>query len=390
MIALKNVYEYCNLLQIKCIKTEIESYIDNMDIKEIKLFNGQFECTFKNNKKEFMKLDVGRKNLQLYKFTNNSSERVMLDETFTMIHEIVEKRPNGIIFSVIKKNFEPSVRFGNKIVLTDLSEARYVFKKDTLKRENLDYDKRSLGSLLLKILVHKNDILTKSNFNTEFSTHMNYYLYPRDNGKAIVDNIYPTRTYLNDTEVSGLYDTVDGEDKLYRVYDLYRGIINPRNEKDISAISIGLLSEDAFDLKTLKGITKKEDELVGEAQNRISSDYLNYLEDLIKNRYSYSKEFQPTRDSILERITYKKRKAEYEDRMLADWLGLSYEKFTKMDKDEQFDYFEREKLGFENKVYVDGIPIDKEHVVTVKAANKKIESITHLSKNIFKRLRRKK
>ena len=82
-------------------------------------------------------------------------------------------------------------------------------------------------------------------------------------------------------------------DRVYRIYDLYRGVINSRNEKDIDLIRSGLLSQDAYDLKGLRGITEKEDSIVGKPLDEMSLDRDSVLvsitqqkpdDNLIKNK----------------------------------------------------------------------------------------------------------
>ena len=105
-------------------------------------------------------------------------------------------------------------------------------------------------------------------------------------------------------EVSRLYDIVDGPDKLYRIYDLYHGIINPRNELDINCISLGLISPYAFGLRTLRKIDKQEEQLVGKSNVLVSDDYCNYVSNLLKDKYNCNIDKDLSRDSILEGIGY--------------------------------------------------------------------------------------
>ena len=46
-----------------------------------------------------------------------------------LIREVIEKRPNGIIYSIITKRFDFSNKFKNALVLADLLEQRFVFSK---------------------------------------------------------------------------------------------------------------------------------------------------------------------------------------------------------------------------------------------------------------------
>ena len=98
----------------------------------------------------------------------------------------------------------------------------------------------------LKTLGMKVNLEDAADLFTTFATHMNYY-FNWDVGRQITDNFYPTKTLVNGENLSMLFDVNDGPDKLYRVYDLYRGIINPRNEGDIISINSDFMSEEAFD-----------------------------------------------------------------------------------------------------------------------------------------------
>ena len=156
--------------------------------------------------------------------------------------------------------------------------------------------------MLFKAVDYDHGILgVASDFNSYFEVEMKSKY---DGEKHIIDP-YAVEIYLNDENVSSTFDAIDGFDKINRVYDLYRGIINARNEKDIDLIHAGLLSQDAYDLKGLKGITEIENSIVGKPLDGVcvSSGYVDYLKQLV-SKYGYNGDLQLDRDSILNAITY--------------------------------------------------------------------------------------
>lgn len=399
MVDLEKVYKFSKLLKIECIKKEVENFIKDFTIKNIKLNNGSWECSFENGKGEYLSLDIGvtGNTITMSKYKDNLVERVKIDENLIMAHEIIEKRPNGIIYSIINKKFDLSNRFKNEFVLVDLVEQRLVFSKNSLERltDNLDFDNTRLGTYLLKfkMLRSKLELNKECDYFTEFSTHMNYYI-AWEGGRKIKDNIYPTRTYLNGEELSATFDVNDGKDKLYRVYDLYNGIINSRNEDDIYAINLGFLTPDSYDLKTLKGITECEDNIVGKSLNIKDENYLEYLKEMLNRRVGFKGDLKLNRDSILTGITYEMTGPELAKRQIEKKLGISYEEFEKMDYDEQHKLIEErtsKKITVDHRLYIDGIPMDEEHIITMEQVDKKIDKLTDSGpKKLLKRIFHKK
>ena len=144
MINLDQVYEYSQLLKIECIKKEVEEFIKGFTIKDIKLQKGTVECLFENNNGETIYLGISlKKNVLIFlKKKDNLIEYVKIDNNLLLVHEIIEKRPNGIIYSIIKKMFDISNKFKNAYVLVDLVEQRFVFSRETLELflNNCDFD----------------------------------------------------------------------------------------------------------------------------------------------------------------------------------------------------------------------------------------------------------
>ena len=319
-------------------KKEVEEYIKGFAIKDIKFNMGDWECSFENGNGEILNfcIAVTKNTLFLSKRGANFIERVKIDGGLFLIREVIEKRSNGIIYSIITKRFDFSNKFKNALVLADLIEQRFVFSKKTLESllNNFDFDNTKLGVLLLKL--RRLEKKSECDYFTEFSTHMNNCVI-LTNDKKNSDNTYSTRTYLNGDEVSAIFDINDGEDKLYRIYDLYHGIINPRNENEIYTINLGILTSDSYDLKTLRGITDMEDSIVGKSSTSGDEKYLNYLKEMLYRKTGFKGNLELNRDSILSAITYKISSPELIKRQIEEKLSTSYEEFEKMDESTIFD-----------------------------------------------------
>lgn len=391
MINLDQVYEYSQLLKIECIKKEVEEFIKGFTIKDIKLQKGTVECLFENNNGETIYLGISLKEnvLIFLKKKDNLIEYVKIDNNLLLVHEIIEKRPNGIIYSIIKKMFDISNKFKNAYVLVDLVEQRFVFSRETLELflNNCDFDNTKLSVYSLKIRKKENKV--QCDYFTEFSTHMNNYATLKT-GRKIKDNIYPTKTYLNGDEVSAIFDINDGEDRLYRIYDLYNGIINPRNENEICAINLGLLTPDSYNLKALRGITEMEDSIVGKSLINEDEKYLKYLKEMLYKRIGFKGNLELNRDSILSAITYKMSSSELVKRQIEEKLGISYDEFEKMDYYEQRKLIEEKtgkKVKLDYRLHIDGIPIDEDHIMTINQVDRRIDELTATGpKKILKKL----
>ncbi len=307
---LETVYRFSKILQIESIRKEVDRLIKGATLKDIKLTGGTWNCTLETKDGDIISLDSAmvEPRLIVYKSTQNKLERFYLGPDLIMREDIVERRPNGIIFTQRNKQFGPSARFGNEIVLLDLIENRMVFTNETLERliENFDSNNSTISRMLLKfkILSNKIDLEEEADYHTSFETHMNYYANWND-GRKIKDNIYSTKTLLNGIDISRVFDVKDDKEKLYRVHDLFHGIINERNKEDICAMNLGLMGVDAYDYKTLACITKAEDKIVGESIIK-DEEQEAYLRDLLTNVLGYEGEFEFNRNSIVEAILNRK------------------------------------------------------------------------------------
>jgi len=384
-------YKASKLFKNEIIKNEIEQNLYGYSLKNVEFKNGEWVCSYTNEIDNYIILRISFGNINIQKYTNNKVERITIDKNLVLSHRIIDKRGNGLIYSIIKKQFAPSERFNNQTLLVDLIEQRYTLTKENIESlmDNINFDNDRLMHFLLKLrmLENKVDLKEKCDYYSKFSTHMNYYVN-WDGGRKIKDNIYPTRTYLNGQELSNMYD-IDGVDKLYRIYDLYRGIINPRNETDINQIHLGFLSPDIYDLKSLKGITKQEDLLVGKAQDTISEEYMVYLKQMLDDKFGYKGNLTFDRETILSGILYQMSGPEMAKRNIERTLGISYSEFEKLDLNQQNKLIEQKtgkKLKPDYRLRIDGIPINDEHIITEEQANKRIDELTSSGpKKILKR-----
>lgn len=302
---LEMAYKFCSVLKNDAIKEEIDNALMGYDLDKIELHRGMFECEFFNNNGNSINFSIGPNMIQLYRYENDILSRFSVMEDQVLRQVDVDKRSGGVIFTEIEKYFSNSSRFSNKVVLVDLYEKRYVFKNDNILFMNDNLEKFTLMRLLLKFRSASLglDLEKVCDLYNCFSTHMNNYVRLK-NGRMAKDNIYPTKTYLNKEDVSYIFDVNDGFDKLYRVYDLYNGIINSRNENDINLINLGFLSTDAYNFRNLMGLNKIEDEMVGEGNVSLSCEYINYLNELFKRKFGYDGDLKLDRNSILKAITY--------------------------------------------------------------------------------------
>lgn len=393
---LEKAYKFCSLLKDETIKSEIENILMNYSLDEIEFRRNQFTCTFSGKNKNAIKLVLDNDMIHIKKCEKDFFSDVTIiinNKTLYLLRQInVEKRCGGVIFTEIKKQFSKSECFRNKSILFDLYEKRYVFKNDKALFDIYDVKNWTLMRWLYCLKSASRALGPRleewCDLYNCFSLHMNYY--PKlEVGRKVKDNIYPTTMYLNDEEVSNVFDVNDGPDKLYRIYDLYRGIINTRNEIDINSINLGFLSADAFDFRSLKGITEQENHLVGKSTLEISNDYVDYLSKLFNNKFGYKGEIKTDRESLLKGITYKMSLSELAKRQIEKKLGIPYDEYEKLDIDEQRKLTEkktRKKIRYDVRLYIDGVPVEEEHVIT----KEQIDKITDLPKRLLKKILKRK
>jgi len=366
---INRIYRFCDLLKEEVIKQEIEEIAKGYTLKSIDKNDIKFTCILKNDNDEIIKLLIGKNEIRVIKKEKYSFEYMVIDENLLLINRTIEKRPKGFIYSILEKKFSANNRFKEQAVLVDLLEESFSLTKESVSAitNQIDFEKDDLKKVITKFMYIEGlgRLKEKSDLYTCFSTHMNHY-YKWHGARQITDNFYPTKTYLNNEDLSRLYDVTEGHDKLYRVYDLYKGTINERNLEDIKLINKEFLSRDAFDLKTLREINEQEDLLLGESFIKNNVEYLNYLKTCFYELFGYRDELEDNRESILSGITHIMSGPEFAKREIEKELGIPYEEFDKLDIDEQHKLI-KQKTGRtykpDDRTYVDGIPMDDEHII---------------------------
>ena len=255
----------CDLLKEISIKDELKSIIDGYYLTKIEVEMGYLNYLFTGFNNSYLVLSVKENKIGFTKEQDNFVKRIEInkeDGEIILSERTIEVKEKGWIYSILRKNFAKTYHFSKIAVLTDLDEERYAFKLETISKMIKDSNELVYCILRLKDLENKFHLNEKSDYCSHFSTHMNYYDQWNEN-KLIKDSIHSSKTFVNNEDVTSLYRVVDGEDKLYRIYDLYMGIKNERNKGDLNLIKSGFLSQDSFDLKRIKGITQNEEEIVG-------------------------------------------------------------------------------------------------------------------------------
>ena len=304
---LKKTYSSCFLLKNKAIMEEVNNLVEGYKVDSINSNNSQYVVRFSDKNKNTITMIIDNGSIHVTRFENNVYSNISIFDTQVMRQSDIEKRDKGLVYTETCKRFARSRKFNNSPVLTDLEQENYTFSADTINTilNGNDYKQVEPNQILirLKSLGMKANLEDAADLFTTFSTHMNYY-YGWDGGRQITDNFYPTKTLVNGENLSMLFDVNDGPDKLYRVYDLYRGVINPRNEGDIMSINSGFMSEDSFDYKRFIGITDTEEEIAGESKKTLSTEYVDYLTTFFKEAFGYTGSVELDRFSLLSAINY--------------------------------------------------------------------------------------
>lgn len=304
---LKKAYSSCFLLKNEAIMEEVNNLVQGYIVDSINSNNGQYAIRFSDKNKNTISMIIDKDSIHVTRNENNVFSNIAFYDTQVMRQTDIEKRDKGLIYTETCKRFARSKKFNNNSVLTDLEQESYTFSADTINTILNGKDFRNVDSnqifIRLKSLGMKANLEDAADLFTTFATHMNYY-YGWEGGRQITDNFYPTKTLVNGENLSMLFDVNDGPDKLYRVYDLYRGIINPRNEGDIMSINSGFMSDDSFDYKGFIGITDTEEEIAGESKKNLSPEYVDYLTTFFKEAFGYTGNVELDRFSLLAAINY--------------------------------------------------------------------------------------
>lgn len=298
----KNVFaDIINDMKIKTLKDNTITFVDfkgNEIIAEIKDNNMLFR--FDDKKSTIVNLPQ-----------DDSSERVKA------VDVVKEKRDNGCIIEVIEKYYDFAKDSENEKILVDLVSNRYVFNQDVSISEIDNFEQ------LCKM-------------KTTFESHFKTLLMPFNSFRWHTDSLYSTYTKLNGEDISYIYDIVNGNDKIHRIYDLYNGTINERNSDDIFSIHLGLLRKSALGYKEISGINAKENEICGNYKKNLSVKESTFIYNLINKRIGYKKQFDIYDiNSIINAIAYRRSGTGLAKDFLERELGIPYEEFDKLDCDEQ-------------------------------------------------------
>lgn len=251
---LENMSIFCHVLKKAPIKDEIKKQIRGYQHDETAVMGNRYMSYFYNELDNRIFIAFEKNSIILEKFTANQYDFIFVEGvSLTLNHVTIEIRPKGFIYTDLLKQYAAPKCFDYQYVLSDLKEIRHVITKDSIELVNAVEDMRALVAVFKK----RPDFLEyHSSFSTEFITQLNIPSF-----RIQTNNILST-TYLNGEDISNIYNMLRGKDVLYRIYDLYQGVVNAQNAEDIKSIDLGALPYDAFGLKCLIGITSKEDELV--------------------------------------------------------------------------------------------------------------------------------
>lgn len=311
-LELQKILDFCSFYNLDGIKTEINTYIEGFVINRVKIINQgkdvSYKCFFIDKDGNKLVLIISLDRIQAFKQDENFAEYITIKNDLNLRKYYVERRPDGLLYSLTNKQFTYNHLFDKKVVLSELNEDSFVFGKQSLYKliNNNSFSQVKMFNFIIKMVnFTTNDLINGADYHYSFNSRMKI-LIPSSDFRLYTYDIYPTKTCVNGEDVSHLYDLVDGFDKINRIYNLYKGIINKENETDINCINIGLLSSCSYDLKSLMEITKKEESLIGKSINIDMSKYYEYLKSLFKTKYNYEGDLSLDRDSIIKAITYQK------------------------------------------------------------------------------------
>ncbi len=375
---------YTSILKDKDIKRIISEKLFGYKITEIDKHSGTIFFSDSDNDCN-MQMLLKEENIVLVKKQTNKIEVTTIKQGPELEEYTYNFRHNGIILEKTSIKYNYSNYSKENKVPTSLVSKRYVLegmRAFNLRVANLnDVYKRHIE------YIKENSLAAISQFYTTFESFMvNEDIIPDFKGPR--DTLYSTHTFVNDRDVSHLYDIVKGPDKLLRIFDLYRGIINERNKEDIRNIHLGLILSDTFGYLELKGIKQREDDLV--SKERFDADYMSNVSNIISEVTWYDDYIGSTdRDTLISAIKYVPKASEIAKRNIEKAVGMSYDEFDMLDIEEQEKLIEEKtgkKITYPNDVYVDGYPISKiniddeiERIVGIK--KRKIKNAIKKDKN---------
>lgn len=389
----KKLKEYSSLLKDKNIQNILEQVLKGyelgeMEVKEESLIIHLME----EDNIDKVTLEITKEKIIFKRENKKEIEIKTIKEGPVVDREYYEWRPSGIVIEQVKEEYDYSIFSKHEKKVTDLVSKRYILSTKTLSEalneidcmyeHNMRYFYRRIG--------HYEEEILPPDIVTTFETHMKHYV-PFDGIRRITDTKYSTNTLLNGEDVSYIYDIVEGPDKLLRIYDLYNGTINDRNMTDLKSIRLGLLREEAFELKTVKGITERENEIISKSTIEPKSNYYGNICRMFMDEFSYYEAVPlDDRDALLKAIKHRPSATETAKRTVERMIGMPYEEFDALDLDEQHRIIEEKsgkKMIPDKTKYMDCVPVDRVEIIPSDEPSneKKDNKPRQFFKTIFKK-----
>ncbi len=260
-------YKSNKVLKRSIIREEINDLMQEFHLIKIDKKNDEWVCFYEKDgensfhSSNYLIFTLSHNGIGLLKCKDTKIEEIKIDNRLRQTNQILEKRENGLVYSIIKKKYSFPFPIKQDVSMTDLSEKRYVFTKNKIESilESLDFNQDNLIQYFFRLSQLKEELCLDSlcDYCSEFSTHLRYHsLFDKRNYTSI-------HTYLNGKDISSLYQKIREPYSLNRIYNLYYGIINSKNKIDACSIELGFLPRISYCFKDISGITKKEDSLIG-------------------------------------------------------------------------------------------------------------------------------
>lgn len=291
--------KYSELLDYIEIQKLVSEMLYRYNLKSIKRLNKtEVVCNFLDRENNKIELTLTGNNLIFEKSLKYEKEITKILRGNNNVNPIVvryncKKRKNGLVITKTVRYYGRTIFNLEENLLTDLWEERYVFSSDNkgIKATVGSFDLISKDNI-------ESIIYNEADIKTSFYTRMRRLSRTDTDFRIVSDIPRPTLVYFNDEDVSIYYDMIEGPDKIYRVFDLYRGIINAKNIQDIKNISFGFMTSDGFDLRTRLGITEKENKMLGDSIEP-SIEYQDSVKELFSKELGYNEDFAFDRTSLV-------------------------------------------------------------------------------------------
>lgn len=252
---MKKIYEISTLLTCDCIWKEVDDYILGYHLDEVNYLDDIYYCNFSDGNGKLM-LMIKKDSISLNKVTKDEIQVVNIKDNLILNERKIEKRENGILVTDIRKIFGLSKKY-RKALLKNINEKRILFSKEKLqnlfKNLNFENDPLMLLHLKLSLFEKKNKLSNVCDLYNVFSVH---------------SNDEENKVYINCDDISHLYKIIDGPNKVYEIYNLYKGEMIEKTKNDILSIRLNLLSEESFNLIERLKIAEKEENLIGKSSQK--------------------------------------------------------------------------------------------------------------------------